>query len=187
MQNHNPKLKNKNVVILVEQQYQDLELWYPYFRIKEAGADVYIVGPEKKEYKGKYGYPAKADFSIKGVKPDEFDAVIIPGGFAPDYMRRVPAMIDFVRKMHERKKIIAAICHGGWILASARIIKGKRVTSFSAIRDDMINAGARFCDEEVVRDKNIITSRKPEDLPAFCRMIIARLGKKSLFQKILLK
>lgn len=184
MKNDNEPLRNKSIVILLENMYQDLEVWYPYYRLKEAGAGVHLVGPEKKEYKGKYGYPAKADFGIEEVDLQEVDAVIIPGGFAPDYMRRVPQMIEFVREMHQQKKVVAAICHGGWILASARIIKGKQVTSFFAIRDDMENAGGKWSDEEVVRDKNIITSRQPEDLPAFCITIIDALTKKTFFQKL---
>ncbi len=178
------RLQEKTIVIFIENMYEDLEVWYPYYRLKEEGAEIHFVGPEKKEYKGKYGYPAKADFTIQEIDPQEIDVVIIPGGFAPDYMRRVPRMIEFVREMHQQKKVVAAICHGGWMLVSARIIKGKNVTSFFAIKDDMENAGGRWQDTEVVRDKNIITSRNPDDLPAFCQTIIEALTKKTFFQKL---
>lgn len=171
------KLKGKKIAILLEKTYQDLEAWYPYYRLKEEGADVQFVAPKTdEEYFGKYGYPAKADLKIDDANANDFDAVIIPGGFAPDFMRREPKMIEFVRRAHEKGKLIASICHGGWILASADIIRNKKVTSFFAIKDDLINAGANFVDEEVVRDGNLITSRKPDDLPAFCHTIIAALS-----------
>lgn len=163
----------KNIAILLEQQYEDLELWYPYFRLKEAGFHPVFIGPVKDgEYKGKFGYPARAELGIADARAEDFDAVIIPGGFAPDYLRRTPAMVEFVRAMRESGRIVAAICHGVWIPASADIIRGKRVTSFFAIRDDVVNAGGLWEDREVVRDGKLITSRKPEDLPAFCRAIL---------------
>lgn len=166
-------LKNKKIAILLEQIYQDLEVWYPYYRLKEEGAEVKFIAPKTdEEYIGKYGYPAKADIKIGTADPNNFDAVIIPGGFAPDFMRREPKMIDFVRQAHAKGKLIASICHGGWLLASADIIRNKKVTSFFAIKDDLINAGANYVDEEVVRDGNLITSRKPDDLPAFVKAII---------------
>ena len=172
------KLKGKKIAILIEKTYQDLEAWYPYYRLKEAGADVKFIAPSTdEEYLGKYGYPAKADLEINNADANDFDAVIIPGGFAPDFMRREPKMINSVRQAHTKGKIIASICHGGWILASADIIRGKKVTAFFAIKDDLVNAGANFVDEEVVQDGNIITSRKPDDLPAFCRTIISALSK----------
>lgn len=183
------RLKDKKIAILVETTYQDLEVWYPYLRLKEEGAEVLAIGPEKKEYKGKYGYPIKADLSINNAVPQEFDAVVIPGGFAPDYMRRIPKMVDFIRSMYEQRKVVAAICHGGWMLVSADIIRKKTITAFFAIKDDIKNAGAEYVDQEVVRDKNIITSRCPEDLPAFCRTIIEALApeKKGLLGKIFRK
>ena len=172
------KLKDKKIAILLEKTYQDLEAWYPYYRFKEEGAEVKFIAPSTdEEYLGKYGYPAKADLKIQDANPENFDAVIIPGGFAPDFMRREPKMIEFVRQAHEKGRIIASICHGGWILASADIIRNKKITGFFAIKDDIINAGANFVDKEVVRDGNIITSRKPDDLPAFCRTIISALSK----------
>lgn len=167
-----PQLEGRKIAILLENAYQDLELWYPYYRMKEEGAQVILIAPTTQEYKGKFGYPAKADITIDEAKTEDYDAVIIPGGFAPDFMRRNTKMIAFVRNMYEAGKLIAAICHAGWMLASADIIRNKKVTGFSAIKTDLVNAGAQFLDEEVVRDGNIITSRNPDDLPAFCREII---------------
>lgn len=166
------KLEGRKIAILLENAFQDLELWYPYYRMKEEGADVTFIAPTTQEYKGKFGYPAKADLTIDEAKTEDYDAVIIPGGFAPDFMRRNTKMVDFVRNMCEAGKLVAAICHAGWMLASADIIRDKKVTSFSAIKTDMVNAGAQFIDQEVVQDGNIITSRCPDDLPAFCREII---------------
>lgn len=169
------QLEGKKIAILIEQTYEDLEAWYPYLRLKEAGAETFFVASEKKEYTGKHGYPVIPQFSIDQVSNREFDAIVIPGGFAPDYMRRVPAMVELVKRIYDEKKVVAAICHGGWMLVSAGILKGKTATSFFAIKDDMVNAGAEWVDEEVVRDGNVITSRKPEDLPIFCRTIIETL------------
>ncbi len=170
------KLKKKKIAILLAEMYNDREFWYPYYRMKEEGARVSAVAAKKTTYTAKEGITADADLAVGSAKPKDFNAVIIPGGFAPDYMRRTPAMVDFVRKMHDRGKIVASICHGAWILASAGIVEGKTVTCFSAIKDDLTNAGATWVDEEVVRDGQIITSRKPDDLPAFCRTIIEALG-----------
>ncbi|TSC79291.1 MAG: protease I [Parcubacteria group bacterium Gr01-1014_29] len=170
-------LTNKTIAILLENQYQELEVWYPYYRLKEEGAEVWLVAPEKgKEYHGKFGYPAMSEKSIDEIAAIDLDAIVIPGGYAPDYMRRNKKMIELVRDMDKNNKIIAAICHAGWMLASADIVKGKRITSFFAIKDDMVHAGANWVDEEVVRNGNIITSRKPEDLPAFCRTMISALS-----------
>ncbi len=170
-------LLGKKVVILVERDYQDLEVWYPLLRLKEEGAEVVLVGSgSSRHYTGKYGYPIEANAEAGQVKAEEFDAVIIPGGWAPDYLRRYPAVVALVKKAFEKGKVIASICHGGSLLVSAGIVKGKRLTSFMAIKDDLVAAGAHFVDEEVVRDGNLITSRKPEDLPAFCREIIAALS-----------
>ncbi len=171
------KLQGKKIAILIEKLYQELEAWYPYYRLKEEGAEVVFVGPEReKEYNSKLGYPVKAELGIQEANVEDFDAVIIPGGYAPDYMRRIPEMVNFVKGMNKAEKVIAAICHAGWVLVSADILRGKRVTSFSAIQDDMKNAGAEYVNEEVVRDGNIITSRQPDDLPAFCKTIIEALA-----------
>src|SRR5687767_6048618 len=130
------------IAILVEKFYEDLELWYPYYRFKEAGAQVTLIGPAKgATYESKHGYPAKSDAAIHEVRAGQFDAVIIPGGYAPDHMRRTPAMTQFVKDMHKEGKLVAAICHAGWMLASADIIRGVKVTGFSSIWDDLRNAG----------------------------------------------
>lgn len=170
-------LAGKRVAILVADMYQELEFWYPYLRLQEEGATVVAVGPEAKEYQSKLGYPAKAELGAKDVRAQDFQAVVIPGGYAPDYLRRSPELVQFVREMAETGKPVAAICHGPWMLCSARVVKGKRVTSFFAIRDDLENAGAIWVDEPVVVDGNIITSRVPQDLPVFVKALIEALGK----------
>lgn len=172
--------QEKRIAILVADLYEEVEFWYPYYRMKEAGARVTILGPSfgPGEVHGKHGHPAKMDKRTPDVSPEDFDAVIIPGGYAPDLLRRCKSTLKFVAGIAGAGKVTAAICHAGWVLISARVIKGKRATSFFSIRDDMINAGADWVDEEVVVDGNIITSRSPEDLPAFCRAIIAALAMK---------
>ncbi len=172
----NHKLSSRKIAILVENLYQDQELWYPYYRLKEEGAEVLLVGPEKGTYTSKYGYPATADTAAGEIGPEDLDALIIPGGYAPDHMRRHEVMVSLVKGVSQQGKVVAAICHAGWMLSSADVIRGKTVTGFFAIKDDLINAGADYVDEEVVVDGNIITSRKPDDLPAFCRAIIDALG-----------
>lgn len=171
------KLRGRKIAVFLEKMYEDLEFWYPYLRMKEEEAEVCVVAPKVETYEGKHGLPAKADQSIVAVRTDEFNALIIPGGYSPDHMRRVPEMVRFVKKMNEEKKLIAAICHAPWMLASADIIKGKKVTSYFSIKDDLIHAGAEWVDQEVVKDGNIITSRNPNDLPAFCKEIIKTLEK----------
>jgi len=167
----------KKVAILVEEMYNEYEFWYPYYRFLEAGCEVSVVGTGRKDtYPSKMGLPAKETLAALNADPAAFDAVIIPGGFAPDFMRRDPAMVKLVRDIHDRGGVVAAICHAGWMLVSAGITKGKRITCFSAIKDDLINAGADYVDEEVVVDGNVITSRTPDDLPAFCRAILEKLG-----------
>lgn len=171
------KLKNKKVVILVEHHYQDMEVWVPYYRLKEEGAEVIFAGTTATDYVGKYGVPVKTQLIAKELKAQNFDAVIIPGGWAPDFLRRYDSILRFVKEMDRSGKIIAAICHAGWVLSSAKIVRGRTVTCFSAIKDDLIHAGAEYVDKEVVVDKNLITSRTPEDLPAFCRAILHALEK----------
>ena len=163
------KLEENRIAILVADLYEDTEFWYPYYRMKEAGAEVVALGPTlgPEEVHSKHGLPARMEKRTKDVNPDDFDAVIIPGGYAPDLLRRCPSTLKFVRHIAESGKVTAAICHAGWVLISAGVIKGKRATSFFSIRDDMINAGADWVDEEVVVDGNIITSRSPADLPPF--------------------
>jgi protease I len=161
-------LAGKRVGILVEQQYEDLELWYPYYRLREAGCLVSLIGPEdERVYPSKHGYPAKSDHTARDCHSNDFDGLIIPGGFCPDYIRRCEAMLRLVREMHDAEKPIAAICHGPWVLCSTKALKGRQATGFYAIKDDMVNAGAEWVDDEVVVDGHIITSRRPADLPAF--------------------
>jgi protease I len=166
----------KKAAILVDQMYQVLEVWYPYYRLKEAGFEVILVAAEaKKEYPSKEGYPCMSEIAAGQVNVDSFDCMIVPGGFAPDFMRRRPDVIKFANDMVNAKKIIAAICHGGWLLCSTKAFRGKKATCFMAIKDDIINAGAEYLDSECVVDGHLITSRKPDDLPAFCTAIIKAL------------
>jgi protease I len=168
---------NKKIGVLVEDNYQELELWYPVLRFREAGATVKIIGSGTSQtYKSKLGYPAAVDLNAADVNVGEFDAIIIPGGYAPDIMRTHKAMVDIVRMAYQQDKVVAAICHAGWMLASAGILKGKKATCYHAIKDDLINAGAQYSDQAVVRDGNLITSRTPDDLPMFCKSIFEALA-----------
>ena len=165
------------ILILTDDYAEDLELLYPYYRMIEAGFDVFIVGTgSQKTYKGKFGIPANAAVNAEAIKTEEFDAVIIPGGYAPDKMRINPDMIRIVREMYTSGKVIAAICHAGWVLITAGVVKDKNATGCIMIKDDLVNAGATYLDQEVVVDGNLITSRMPDDLPAFCREILKKLG-----------
>lgn len=170
-------LSGKRVAILVEQDYQDLEVWYPLLRLREEGAEVTVVGTgSSRHYTGKHGYPIDVDTDIKKISPDGFHAVVVPGGWAPDRLRQHKEILDFVAALDQKGCVVASICHGPWVLASARILEGRKVTAYKAIRDDLVHAGATFVDETVVRDRNLITSRVPSDLPAFCREIISALA-----------
>jgi protease I len=168
----------KKIAILAEDDYEDLELWYPYYRLIEAGHEVRVVGSGRKQsFASKHGYEAKVDLSAADVDSAEFDAIIIPGGFAPDRMRRVPAVNELVRRMFKEGKLVAAICHGPSVLVSANVLKGKKVTCFMSIKDDVMNAGARYKDEKVVVDGNLVTSRSPADLPEFMKAVLLALEK----------
>ena len=170
------RLEGKRVVVLAENMYQDLELWYPVIRMREEGAQVSIVGTGSSDtYTSEHGYPVRVAVAADNVEAANLDAVIIPGGYAPDRLRRYPSVLKLVKETVDQGKVVAAICHAGWVLVSAGVLKGRTVTCVSAIKDDIINAGATYVDQEVVRDGTLITSRTPLDLPAFCKEIIAAL------------
>jgi len=168
------ELHGKRIAIFVDNMYQEMELWYPLYRLQEAGAEVITVGAQAGHtYTSKLGYPVTAQKSYEEIYAAGLDGVIIPGGYAPDHIRRYPKALEIVKKANEEGKLIAAICHAPWVLCSAPgLLKGRRATSFFAIRDDVTNAGAHWEDSEVVVDGNLVTSRKPDDLPAFLRACI---------------
>jgi len=163
------ELTGKQVLILAGPDFEDRELFYPLYRFQEAGATVKIAGIGEKNYKGKYGVPIEVDGSAEDLQSKNWDAVIIPGGWAPDKIRANQAALAIVQKAMKQGNVVAAICHAGWVLTSADVVKGKTVTSFENIKHDLIHAGATWVDKEVVVDGNLVTSRKPSDLPAFCR------------------
>ncbi|WP_437227024.1 type 1 glutamine amidotransferase domain-containing protein [Planctomicrobium sp. SH661] len=166
-------LDGKRILCFVGDIYEDLELWYPKLRLEEAGAHVTIAGPEEGAlYHGKHGYPCPSDAAIRDMEVDDFHGVICPGGFMPDKLRRDPHVLQLVSQFSEQGKLVAAICHGGWIPISAKVYGGVRVTGSPGIKDDLENAGAFFEDAPVVVDRNFISSRKPDDLPQFCRAMI---------------
>lgn len=167
--------ERRKVAVLVEDDYEDLELWYPYFRLIEAGYEPVLIGPREGTYRGKRGYEAKVTLSADQADARELLGMVIPGGWAPDRLRRHPAVVELVRSISDRGSVIASICHGGSLLVSANVVRGKKVTSFHSIEVDLINAGARYMDREVVVDGNLITSRKPDDLPAFMRELLRAL------------
>ena len=169
-------ISDKTVAIMVDQKYQEMEVWYPYYRLIEAGARVVLVGHEAgATYPSKLGYPCVSDAAARQVDGEDFDAVIVPGGWCPDFMRRDESMVRFITQCVEADIILAAICHGGWMLCCTDALRGKRATSFIAIRHDMINAGADWTNAECVVDGKLITARKPDDLPAFSAAIITAL------------
>ncbi len=171
-------LSGKRVIILVGKDYEELELHYPKLRLTEAGAEVMVAGPEGQTvYEGKYGYPQVSDLAISDLRLEDADALVIPGGWMPDKLRRDEKVLKFVKAMAEANKPIASICHGPWIDISAKIVEGVKYTGSPGIKDDLLNAGARYGDKEVVVDLkfNRISSRRPDDLPAFCRALIALL------------
>ena len=178
------KLAGKRVAILAENMYQEMELWVPYYRLREEGAEVKVVGADgARSYASKHGYPVTVDVQADQVSAVEFDAVIVPGGYAPDMMRRHAPMVKLVREAAQQGKVVAAICHAGWMLVSAGILKGRKATCFFSIKDDLVAAGADWVDQEVVVDGNLITSRRPDDLPAFCREVAKALAAKPVARK----
>lgn len=167
----------QKVLMFVADMYEDLELQYPKYRLIEAGKQIVIAGENiEKEYKGKHGVPCKATTTFDSINVNDFAALVIPGGYAPDKLRRIPKVLEIVRAFDSQKKPIAFICHAGWILISSKVIKGIKCTSVSAIKDDMINAGANWVDEPVVSDQHFISSRTPDDLPQFCKTIVEKLS-----------
>jgi len=169
---------SQKAIVIVDQMYQEMEVWYPLYRLREAGIETILVGREAQTtYGSKLGYPAVSDKAAADVSMRDYDCLIIPGGYAPDHMRRHASINKIVADAMQLNKVVGAICHAGWMLCSAPgALKGRKVTSFFAIKDDMVNAGAEWSDAEVVRDKNLVTSRKPDDLPAFMKMILAVLS-----------
>ncbi len=163
--------------MFVDNIYEEMELWYPKYRLMEAGFQVVVAGCEAgKVYLGKHGYPCRADADFFGIKAQEFDGLVIPGGFAPDQLRRNSRVLELTRQIHQAKKLVAHICHAGWIPISAGIMKGFTCTSTPGIKDDLINAGAVWKDEPVVIDRHMVSSRRPDDLPQFCQGILKVLG-----------
>jgi protease I len=169
-------LEGKRILILAGPDYEDMELQYPRYRLTEAGADVTIAGIGEQTYFGKKGMPIDVDMQVSDVRSAEYDALVIPGGYAPDKIRRVREALDVVREMNDQGKTIGFICHAGWVPISAGIVKGRRVTCVSAIKDDIINAGAEYVNEPVVVDGNFVTSRTPEDLPVWLPALIDRIA-----------
>ena len=164
------------VIQLVHNEFEDLELWYPVYRLKEAGAQVYLIGEEEGvTYTGKAGVKAVSDYAFEDVNPEIYDALLIPGGWAPDTLRRFDYVIDMVQHMDSEGKPIGSICHGGWVLVSAGILEGKKVTGSVGIKDDLINAGAEWINEPAVRDGNLVTGRRPPDLPDYMKLFTAVL------------
>lgn len=165
-------------IVMIDNGFQEAELLYPYYRLQEAGYKVDLIGPKAKEnYMGEHGYSMKADLSPEDVNIHDYDALVIPGGRAPDRMRTKRAMVDLVRKAFEKGKVIAAICHGPQMLIEADVVRGKATTSYTAVATDLKNAGATFENRSVVVDGNLVTSRWPSDLPDFCRETLKLLGK----------
>ncbi len=170
-------LQGKRVAIFVDQMYQEMEVWVPYYRLVEEGVEVHLVGAEAgKSYPSKLGYPCVTHKSYDEVDPKNYDGVIGPGGFAPDFIRRHKKANEFMAAINRDGKLVAAICHGLWCCCSADVLRGKHVTSFFAVKDDVVNAGGLWEDSEVVVDGNLVSSRKPDDLPAFMRAVMKVLA-----------
>lgn len=170
-------MSNGTIAILVGPEYEDLEVWYPKLRLEEAGYDTPLVGIGEASYSGKWGYPAPVDMHVSDVDPASLRGVLAPGGWAPDKLRRDPAVLDLVRRVHHAEGLVATICHGPWILISAGIVRGRTLTSTVGIRDDVVNAGADWVDQPAVIDGNIVSARVPKDLPAFAHAMLTVLGR----------
>ncbi len=172
------ELANKKVLTIVSPDFDDLELWYPILRLREAGAQVDVASEKAKDsIKGKYGLSVQSDLSFDDVKIEEYDGLLIPGGWAPDYLRRLDSVLEFVKNMDENNRVIGQICHAGWVLSSADILKGRKVTSTPGIKHDLMHAGATWVDEAAVADGNLISGRRPPDLPVYLPLLIDALKK----------
>jgi len=170
-------MTNGTIAILVGPEYEDLEVWYPKLRLEEAGYHAPLVGMGESQYSGKWGYPAPVDIHVRDLDPATVRGVLAPGGWAPDKLRRDPAVLDLVRQVHHTGGLVATICHGPWILISAGILRGRTITSTVGIRDDVINAGAEWVDQPAVIDGTIVSARVPKDLPAFAHAMLTVLGR----------
>jgi protease I len=170
------KLEGKHIAYLVGEGFEDLEFWVPLMRLREEGATVTVVGAEVKTYRGKHCLEAIPDKAAQDVKAEDFDAIVVPGGWAPDKMRRYPAVLDLVSGVHAQGKIVGSICHAGLVLISAGIVKGAKATGSEGIKDDLINAGAEWVDQAAFRDGNIVWGRVVKDIPDFCRELIKALS-----------
>jgi len=162
--------------ILIADLFEEREFIYPYYRLQEAGHEVVVIGPEVKTFHGKSGFPFKAHLSAAAVKAEDLSGLVIPGGFAPDHMRRSGPMVELVKALNRRNRPIAAICHAGWMLISADIVRGRQVTGYHSIRIDLINAGATFVDDAPVVDGNLVTAREPRDIPVWMAAFLEKLG-----------
>ncbi len=165
-------LKGKKIIQFVEDMYEDLELWYPTLYLRGEEATVHITGKESGQvYTGKHGLPAKAEKAFDEINPDEYDAILVPGGYSPDKLRRHKKALELIKKFDDDGKLIGIVCHAGWVPISAGIMHGRKATSFFAIKDDMKNAGVDWVDEQVVIDRNLISSRQPDDLPFYAKAL----------------
>ena len=171
-------LTKTTVLIFAGPLYEDLELWYPKIRLEEEGARTVVAGTGERTYQGKRGYPLTVDTSVDQVRAEDCDGLVIPGGYAPDVMRRSARLLQLTREIYQAGKPVAFICHAGWVPISAGIVKGKRGTSVGAIRDDLVNAGMIWEDSPVVVDGNLISSRTPADLPFFMKELIRALERR---------
>ena len=167
----------KKIIALVSEDFEDLELWYPVLRLKEEGCQVDFVAAEKVLYHGKYGVPCEVNLTFSDINDKDYDGILVPGGWAPDKLRRYPEVIKMVQNMHKDNKVIGQICHAGWVLASAEILEGKTVTSTPGIKDDLRHAGATWVDKTSVVDGNIVSGRRPQDLPQYMKDYISVLNK----------
>ena len=172
--------KEKRILIFVGDDFEDLELWYPKLRLEEAGAQTALAGQQGGHtYRGKHGYPCRSDIDIAAMEERDFHGVLVPGGWMPDKLRRDPKVLQLVREFHESGKMVASICHGPWINISAGIVKGFQYTSTPGIKDDLINAGAKWVDQPLMIDRHHVSSRRPDDLPEFCKGMLQVLAETS--------